>query len=203
LTREQPPFWSLFHPGPNRRESRASAAAEAAQSLRFCTFFGRGRWIVPREAVPFENAKARESEMSDHPVSQHSNQGNQPKAFATPMDAIMHPHVYRLALVCWLCFLAVFWVTFWTSSNALFQVVIGTVYAAMFFGVPYEMSRIYPGDRMKGRSFLGFMSRPFQASTGSMHGYEAVLQVIMVPMLLTLGGTAIGIIIRLAKAGAY
>ena len=61
-----------------------------------------------------------------------------------PVEAAMHPHVYRIALGCWACFLAVFWATFWVSSNALFQVVIATVYAVMFFGVPYEMSRIVP-----------------------------------------------------------
>ena len=138
--------------------------------------------------------------MSHHPVSGNSGHATGPKARTAPMDAIMHPHVYRVALLCWLCFLAVFWATFWTSSNALFQVVIGTVYAAMFFGVPYEMSRIYPGDRMKGRSFWRFMGKPFHASTGTMLGYEALLQVILVPVLLTIGGTAIGIIIHMARA---
>jgi hypothetical protein len=32
-----------------------------------------------------------------------------------------------------------------------------------------------------------------------MQGYEVLLQVIMVPLLLTIGGTAIGIIIHLAR----
>jgi hypothetical protein len=91
-------------------------------------------------------------------------------------------------------------VTFWTSSNALFQVVIGSVYAVMFFGVPYEMSRIYPGPRRGGRSFWSFMRKPFQTRTGVMQGYEVLLQVILVPVLLTIGGTAIGIIIHLARA---
>ena len=138
--------------------------------------------------------------MTIHPVSESHEHAHELKADAAPMNAIMHPHVYRVALLCWLCFLAVFWATFWTSSNALFQVVIGTVYAAMFFGVPYEMSRIYPGDRMKGRSFWRFMAKPFHASTGTMLGYEALLQVILVPVLLTIGGTAIGIIIHMARA---
>ena len=116
-------------------------------------------------------------------------------------DAVMHPHVYRIALACWACFLAVFWVTFWVSSNAIFQVVIGTVYAVMFFGVPYEMSRFCPGPRNGTKSFWRFMADPFRTLTGSMRGYEALLQVILVPVLLTLGGTAIGIIIRLARSG--
>ena len=138
--------------------------------------------------------------MTMHSIHESHTHAHELKADATPMNAIMHPHVYRVALLCWLCFLAVFWATFWTSSNALFQVVIGTVYAAMFFGVPYEMSRIYPGARRGGRSFWSFMRKPFQTRTGVMQGYEVLLQVILVPVLLTIGGTAIGIIIHLARA---
>lgn len=121
-------------------------------------------------------------------------------SFAAPNDAVMHPHVYRIALACWACFLAVFWVTFWVSSNALFQVVIGTVYAVMFFGVPYEMSRIYPGKCSSDVSIWQFLSSPFKTLTGTMRGYEAVLQVIMVPLLLTIGGSVIGIIVHDARS---
>ena len=122
-------------------------------------------------------------------------------AIAIPVEAEMHPHVYRIALVCWLCFMAVFWVTFWVSSNALFQVVIGTVYAVMFFGVPYEMSRIYAGKRVSDRSIWQFLAEPFQTRTGSMRGYEALLQVVLVPVLLTIGGSVMGMIIRAARSG--
>ena len=116
------------------------------------------------------------------------------------VEAVMHPHIYRIALVCWLCFLAVFWVTFWSSSNALFQVVIGTAYAVIFFGVPWQMSRIFTGRRGDEKSIWQFLSEPFRIRTGTMRGYEALLQVIMVPVLLTLGGSVIGIVIRSARA---
>ena len=116
------------------------------------------------------------------------------------VNVAMHPHIYRLAMLCWICFMTVFWVTFWVSSNALFMVVIGSVYAVMFFGVPYEMSRIYTSDRRGGQSIWRFLAQPFDTRTGVMRGYEALLQVIMVPLLLTIGGTVIGIIIRSARA---
>lgn len=121
------------------------------------------------------------------------------RARTAAAETAMHPHVYRIALGCWLCFLAVFWATFWTSSNALFQIVIGTVYAAMFFGVPYEMSRIYPGKRTSDKTIWEFMAGPFGARTGTMRGYEALIQVILVPVLLTIGGTVIGVIIHLSR----
>jgi hypothetical protein len=121
-------------------------------------------------------------------------------ALSPPVESVMHPHVYRIALVCWMCFLAVFWVTFSVSSNALFQVVIGTVYAVIFFGVPYEMSRIFPKEHCAGKSIWRFLQEPFRVRTGTMRGYEALLQVILVPILLTIGGTAIGFIIRSARS---
>ena len=132
----------------------------------------------------------------DVAMSEHETELN-----GANVEVAMHPNVYRLALLCWLCFMTVFWVTFWVSSNALFQVVIGTVYAVMFFGVPYEMSRIFPGKRTANKSIWRFMAEPFGTRTGTMRGYEAMLQVIMVPLLLTLGGTAMGIILRIARAG--
>ena len=124
---------------------------------------------------------------------------------ASPIETVMHPHVYRIALACWICLLAVFWVTFWTSSNALFQVVIGTVYAVVFFGVPYEMSRIYRGNHTPekgttGKSLRQFLAEPFRTRTGTMKGNEVLLQVILVPVSLTLGGTAIAMIIHAARA---
>lgn len=116
-----------------------------------------------------------------------------------PVEVVMHPHVYRIALVCWASLLAIFWVTFWVSSNALFMVVIGTVYAVVFFGVPYEMSRIFPGKRTSDKSLWRFLEEPFQTRTGTMKGYEALLQVILVPLCLVIGGTLIGFIIRAAR----
>lgn len=117
------------------------------------------------------------------------------------VEARMPPSVFRLAALCWICFMAVFWVTFWVSSNALFQVVISTVYAVMVLGIPYEMSRFIPEDRKVNKSIWQFMAEPFRTRTGVLPGYEAAFQVIMVPVLLTIGGTAMGIIIRMARPG--
>jgi hypothetical protein len=117
-----------------------------------------------------------------------------------PIETVMHAHVYRIALGCWLVFLALFWATFWVSANALFMVVIGTFYAAMFFGVPYAMLRQVPGRTKAKGSLIAFLDRPFGTIDGALRGYEALLQVILVPLCLIAGGTAIGIIIRLARA---
>ena len=123
-------------------------------------------------------------------------------AIPAPVETVMHPHIYRIALGCWMVFLSVFWMTFWLHANALFMVVIGTVYAAMFFGTPYAMLRHYPGDKKAKSPLLTFLERPFATIDGSIKGYEALLQVILVPVCLILGGTAIGFIIHWARATA-
>jgi hypothetical protein len=120
-------------------------------------------------------------------------------AMAAPVEVVMHPHVYRIALLCWVGLLFIFWVTFWVSSNALFMVAIGTVYAVVFFGVPYEMSRIFPGKRTSDKPLWTFLEEPFRTRTGTMKGYEVLLQVILVPLCLVIGGTCIGFIIRAAR----
>ena len=122
------------------------------------------------------------------------------KAFPAPhTHALMHRGVYKIALLCWAGFMAVFWVTFWMSSNALFMVVIGTFYALMFFGVPIKMSQMAP-TRPRVGSLGAFLRGQFATLDGPISGMDALLQVVLVPVALTLGGIAIGIIIHLSRA---
>jgi len=114
--------------------------------------------------------------------------------------SVMDPRIYKIALGCWVVFLAVFWLTFWMSANALFMVVISTVYAAMFFGVPYAMSRQVRERPETAKSLFTFLSEPFATIDGVMSGAEVLLQVILVPLCLTCGGIAIGFIIHAARA---
>jgi len=115
-------------------------------------------------------------------------------------QTMMHPGVYKLALLCWVGLLAVFWITFWMSTGALFMITVGTFYAVMFFGVPYAMTRQTPAI-VPARSLAGFARGRFATLYGPVSGADALLQVILVPLLLALGGVAFGIIIHWARAG--
>ena len=119
---------------------------------------------------------------------------------AAKVQAVMDPRIYQIALVCWIGFLSVFWLTFWMSANALFMVVISTVYAVVFFGVPYAMSRQVRDRPNTEKSLFTFLREPFATLNGVMSGAEALLQVVLVPLCLTAGGIAIGIIIHAARA---
>ena len=118
---------------------------------------------------------------------------------AVKAQAVMDPRIYKIALGCWIAFLAVFWATFWISANALFMVVVGTFYAAVFFGVPYAMSRQVKTRPETAKSLFTFLREPFATLNGTMRGAEALLQVVLVPLCLTGGGIAIGVIIRAAR----
>jgi hypothetical protein len=80
------------------------------------------------------------------------------------------------------------------------MVVISTVYAAMFFGVPYAMSRQVRTRPETAKSLFTFLREPFATIDGTMSGAEVLLQVILVPLCLTCGGIAIGFIIHAARA---
>lgn len=116
------------------------------------------------------------------------------------VQTVMDPRVYKIAIAGWIALLAVFWITFWSSANALFMVTISTVYAIMFFGVPYMMTRQIPNPPKPARSFTTFLNSPFATIDGTMPGWEALLQVILVPFCLVCGGIAMGMIIAAARA---
>ena len=122
------------------------------------------------------------------------------KRFPGTVQTVMDPRVYKIALACWVGLLGIFWITFWVSTNALFMVVVSTGYAIIFFGVPYLMSRQIIDRPVPARSLLAFMQAPFATIDGTMRGWEALLQVILVPLCLVGGGIAISFIIHAARA---
>ena len=111
----------------------------------------------------------------------------------------MPPAVFKLAVICWAMLLAVFWVTFSVSANALFMVVIGTGYAIIFFGVPFIMIRMAPPQNTGEVSLGTFLKGRFDTIYGPVSGFDAMLQVILVPLALSIGGVVIGFIIHSAR----
>lgn len=104
--------------------------------------------------IESDEAAIRSDELSAGEVKQF------PGIFRTTMD----PRVYKMAMTCWICFLGVFWTTFLISANALFMLVIGTVYAVVFFGVPYLMTRIASLASASARPLSSFLGGRFPIS---------------------------------------
>ena len=125
--------------------------------------------------------------------------------FAAPTSswrhpADMHKGVYLIALGCWAAFLSVFWVTFGASANALFVLVVCAFYATVFFSVPVILTRLFPEKMPVTGDLMTFLRRPFATIDGAISGFEALVQVIVVPLSLAIGGLAIGFIIHAARA---
>jgi hypothetical protein len=110
----------------------------------------------------------------------------------------IHPAVYKLFTASWAALIAVFVATFAESPFTLFMLAVVIGYAIMFFGVPYVMSRQTQPETKVGKvPFADFMRGQVQTLTGPVSSYEALIQVLMVPVCLTLGAIAIGFIVHL------
>jgi hypothetical protein len=144
---------------------------------------------------------------SVQPSRPQPHPGNENTPAAGRLQTALHPNVYKVAMVCWAGLLAVFWVTFWASASALFVVVVATGFALMFFGIPYIMSRmaaknaVTPVPNAPG-TFGAFLRAPFGTLNGHLSGFEALVQVILVPLCLAVGAVAISFMI-LADRIAY
>ena len=114
------------------------------------------------------------------------------------VHADLHPTVYTLFTACWAALIAVFVATFAESPFTLFMLAVVTGYAIMFFGVPYVMSRQTEPETNVGKvPFADFLKGQVQTLTGPLSASEALMQVLMVPVCLTLGAIAIGFIVHL------
>jgi len=120
-------------------------------------------------------------------------------ALSSVCYAQMHPGVYKIALACWMGLLGVFVLTFFSSANAMFMVVVDCVYAAMFFGIPWIFHRMTPPGETRPRDFFSFLSGRVDTIYGPVRAGEALLQVILVPLCLGIGGIVIGLIIQSAR----
>lgn len=110
------------------------------------------------------------------------------------------PGVYGIAILCWGALLAEFWITFFVSSHALFMVAVSTVYAVVFFGIPLILSRMQGPDRTSPALTLAAFARGrFNTLYGPISGFGAMLQVFLVPLILSVGGVAFGFIIHAAR----
>lgn len=78
------------------------------------------------------------------------------------------------------------------SGQSIFAIVIAAFFLFMFFSVPAVFLSVDAGQR-RGRSFRDFLDRGMQTYTGHCGGGAALVQMLMVPVLLTFGIICMGI----------
>ena len=109
------------------------------------------------------------------------------------------PSVYMAFIACWTALVAVFWFTFAESPNAAFMVAISTAFAIMFFGVPIALYRLGYQKPVSGPSLYSFLNGRVQTLTGPLDGFDALVQVVLIPVCLTIGAAAISFIVNLDR----
>lgn len=87
----------------------------------------------------------------------------------------------------------VFFALFTGSATALFMVCIAAGFAVAFFTVPRIFFAI-EGDKSRRPSLPAFMRRGLATATGHSSGRDALIQMLIVPVLLTLGLAIMGIV---------
>jgi hypothetical protein len=112
------------------------------------------------------------------------------------------PAIHALSIGAWGFLFLVLWATFWSSGNALFMVALASVYAVIFFALPAIMARFHPERPREHPNVREFLAGKFDTLYGPVSGTDAVLQVVLVPVALAMGGLAMGFIIAWARHAA-
>jgi hypothetical protein len=112
---------------------------------------------------------------------------------ATPAMADVPTGVARLIVAPYAALIAVFFALFANSALATFSIIICAFFVAMYFGV----ARIFlavEASPSRRPSFDRFMRVGMDTMTGRSSGRDALLQMLIVPVLVTMGLAAMGII---------
>ena len=120
----------------------------------------------------------------------------QPEALpftATPAMADVASGVGRLVAGTYGALIVVFFASFANSALAAFSIAVCAFFVAMFFGVArlFLAVEAAPGRRP---SFGRFMRVGIDTLTGRTGGGDALIQMLIVPVLVTLGLAAMGIV---------
>lgn len=123
-----------------------------------------------------------------------------PSAVQNTTDRL-HPGVQGVALLAYAWIFFVLWLVFGSKLESAFAVAVSTVYTMMFFGVPLVMLGIArKADPRAPHGSLGtFLRGHFDTITGPITGWQALAQVALIPIALSFGFSAIGLVIVLQR----
>lgn len=111
----------------------------------------------------------------------------------TPAAPDIAPGVGGLIVAAYVSLVLVLFTFFTGSLGAMFAVVIAAGFVAIFFTIPRIFFSVEPGAGRRP-SLPEFMEKGIDTFTGHSGGRAAILQMLIVPVLLTLGLLAMGIV---------
>src|SRR5690606_23768856 len=138
-----------------------------------------------RRPLPSENAAVATEAPAAVPLNERS------------LGEEIHPLCYRVAFGSALWIVCVYGLSFLAAPHAFMMVVISLGFMVMYGGLPFVMWRSRRGPAKAGR-FAVFAQTELPTWTGVLHGREAAVQIMTVPLALAVAATGIA----LAIAGA-
>jgi hypothetical protein len=138
----------------------------------------------------YEQIEVTEAYRKANPADLATNDADFHSAASTPD---IPPAVGKMVVASYIVLLGTFAATMTGSRLSIFSVAIGFLFLFMYLGVPTVFLKTEPkrGQRI---SFDQFLQRGIQTYTGHLSGKDALLQILLVPVLLTGCALAMGII---------
>lgn len=112
----------------------------------------------------------------------------------------VHPALLLAGAGAYAWILGVLAVVLGTSPEALFVIGISAIFLLVYLTVPGFMALVGHAESQR-TSLRAFLDRPMELWTGEVPGREAALQVVLLPVALAVGMTAIGVVILVTRAG--
>ena len=140
-------------------------------------------WPTGFETLVFDNAAPKTESQSVELVG----------TGFTPAAPDVAAGVGRLIVSAYVGLILVFFAFFTGSGLALMAVTIAAGFVAIFFAIPKVFFALEPDSGRRRPSLADFMYRGMDTLTGHSSGAEALIQMLMVPVLLSFGLLAMGI----------
>jgi hypothetical protein len=121
------------------------------------------------------------------------------RATATYVTDRLHPGVFQVFAGTYGAMLALLWLLFGTTAEAAIVLGVCTAYFAVYFGVPWAMSRLAGKvDPQPAPGSLGqFLRGQLEIYTGRVSGIGVLVQMLVVPVGFVFAFACFGIIIRI------
>ena len=101
--------------------------------------------------------------------------------------------VYKTVVWAYAWILAVAWFAFSKTVEAAWLATVSVIVGIVFFGIPVLLRRTnHAFARAKQCEFEEFLYSNVEIATGRLPGWEAYLQIIIIPVCLALAATALG-----------
>ena len=113
----------------------------------------------------------------------------------------LHPAVYASLVACTFWILAAAWVFFAGSAYAGLQLAVATFFAGMFLLTPFWLLRLTRNARPTTPDFREWADGEFEIAEGAIAARHAAAMVLIAPVAVAVGLTAIGFVAWLTATG--